>query len=105
MTTHYSLLPAGITARTILSFLKVHAHPAVRARAQLQGKNGAGRLLPENVEAQIELWHRERTRVKFEEVRGFGIGVLGGIRVRVLRLGLLYLYVIAASIYCSRVIS
>lgn len=54
-------MASGITARTILSFLKSHVHPAVRAKKQ-------ARLLPENVEAQIELWHRERARVKFEEV-------------------------------------
>jgi transcription initiation factor TFIIH subunit 4 len=53
-------MASGITAKTILSFLKSHTHPAVRARK--------GRLLPENVEAQIELWHQERARVKFEEV-------------------------------------
>ncbi|EKU21420.1 transcription initiation factor TFIIH subunit 4, partial [Nannochloropsis gaditana CCMP526] len=53
-------MASGITAATILSFLKTHTHVAVRA--------GKGRLLPENVEAQIELWHQERSRVKFEEV-------------------------------------
>jgi len=53
-------MATGITAKTILSFLKSHTHPAVRARK--------GRLVPENVEAQIELWHQERARVKFEEV-------------------------------------
>ncbi|TFJ87035.1 hypothetical protein NSK_001369 [Nannochloropsis salina CCMP1776] len=53
-------MASGITAATILSFLKTHTHVAVRT--------GKGRLLPENVEAQIELWHQERSRVKFEEV-------------------------------------
>lgn len=52
-------LSSGISARTIINFLKAHVHPAVRQKK--------ARLIPENVEAQIELWNREQSRVRFEE--------------------------------------
>lgn len=50
----------GIQARQILKFLKIHAHPRLRS--------GDQSLIPGNVEDQIILWDRERTRVKMQEV-------------------------------------
>jgi len=50
----------GIQARQILKFLKMHAHPRLRTGDQT--------LIPGNVEDQIILWDRERTRVKMKEV-------------------------------------
>jgi transcription initiation factor TFIIH subunit 4 len=50
----------GIQARQILKFLKMHAHPRLRT--------GDQPLIPGNVEDQIILWDRERTRVKMKEV-------------------------------------
>jgi len=50
----------GITAKQILRFLKMHAHPRLRATDQP--------LVPSNVEDQIWLWGKERRRVQFEEV-------------------------------------
>ena len=50
----------GITARQILKFLKLNAHPKLRTGDQA--------LLPPNVEDQIWLWDRERTRVAFDKV-------------------------------------
>ena len=50
----------GIEARQILRFLKMHAHPRLRT--------GDQPLLAANVEDQIILWDRERSRVKMQEV-------------------------------------
>jgi len=50
----------GIEARQILRFLKMHAHPRLRT--------GDQSLIPGNIEDQIVLWDRERTRVKMTEV-------------------------------------
>jgi len=50
----------GIEARQILRFLKMHAHPRLRT--------GNQSLIPGNVEDQIILWDRERSRVKMQEV-------------------------------------
>jgi transcription initiation factor TFIIH subunit 4 len=50
----------GIEARQILRFLKMHAHPRLRT--------GDQPLIPGNIEDQIVLWDRERSRVKMEEV-------------------------------------
>ena len=50
----------GIEARQILRFLKMHAHPRLRT--------GDQPLIPGNVEDQIILWDRERSRVRMEEV-------------------------------------
>lgn len=50
----------GIQARQILRFLKMHAHPRLRT--------GDQPLIPGNVEDQIILWDRERSRVKTVEV-------------------------------------
>jgi len=51
-------LAQGISASTIINFLKAHAHPVVRKRPP---------LIPQNVEEQIILWNRERSRIKCEE--------------------------------------
>jgi len=50
----------GIEARQILRFLKMHAHPRLRT--------GDQPLIPGNIEDQIILWDRERSRVRMEEV-------------------------------------
>jgi len=50
----------GITARQILRFLKMHAHPRLR--------NGNQPLVPTNIEDQIWLWDRELSRVNMKEV-------------------------------------
>jgi transcription initiation factor TFIIH subunit 4 len=50
----------GIEARQILRFLKMHAHPRLRT--------GDQPLIPGNVEDQIILWDRERSRVRMNEV-------------------------------------
>jgi len=50
----------GIEAKQILRWMKMHAHPRLRT--------GDQSLIPANVEDQIILWDRERTRVKMEEV-------------------------------------
>lgn len=50
----------GIEVRQILRFLKMHAHPRLRT--------GDQPLIPGNVEDQIILWDRERSRVKMQEV-------------------------------------
>ena len=44
----------------MLKFLKLHAHPKLRTGDQA--------LLPPNVEDQIWLWDRERTRVVLDQV-------------------------------------
>jgi transcription initiation factor TFIIH subunit 4 len=49
----------GITAESMLSFLRQHAHPAVRKNSD--------RLIPENVDTQVALWFREKHRIKYEE--------------------------------------
>ena len=50
----------GIEADQILRFLRMHAHPRLRT--------GDQSLIPSNVEDQILLWDRERSRVTLEEV-------------------------------------
>ena len=55
-----SAFKLGIQARQILKFLKMHAHPRLRTGDQT--------LIPGNVEDQIILWDRERTRVRMKEV-------------------------------------
>jgi hypothetical protein len=61
-------LATGISARTIVAFLTGHTHSSVRRRMeQLEKQGRAGRLLPENVEEQIYLWHREMERVQYQE--------------------------------------
>jgi transcription initiation factor TFIIH subunit 4 len=52
----------GIQASQILKFLKLNAHPRLRT--------GDQSLLPDNVEDQILLWDRERTRVTMTQVYG-----------------------------------
>ena len=48
----------GITAAQIIRFLKMHAHPQTEQTTKI----------PQNVEDQIWLWDRERTRVSFQEI-------------------------------------
>ncbi len=50
----------GIEANQILRWMKMHAHPRLRT--------GDQPLIPSNVEDQIILWDRERTRVIMQEV-------------------------------------
>mmetsp|Transcript_6253 Transcript_6253/g.9079 ORF Transcript_6253/g.9079 Transcript_6253/m.9079 type:complete len:618 (+) Transcript_6253:80-1933(+) len=50
----------GIEADQILRFLKMHAHPKLRT--------GNQPLIPSNIEDQIILWDRERTRVQMTEI-------------------------------------
>ena len=50
----------GIEASQILRWMKMHAHPKLRT--------GDQDLIPSNVEDQIILWDRERTRVHTQEV-------------------------------------
>mmetsp|Transcript_18536 Transcript_18536/g.42394 ORF Transcript_18536/g.42394 Transcript_18536/m.42394 type:complete len:181 (+) Transcript_18536:1127-1669(+) len=50
----------GISASQITRFLRMHAHPRLRT--------GKYPPLPFNVEDQIVLWDRERSRVMLEEV-------------------------------------
>jgi len=50
----------GITGGQILGFLKQHAHPKLRT--------GDQPLIPKNVQDQIILWERERTRLQLDEV-------------------------------------
>jgi transcription initiation factor TFIIH subunit 4 len=70
-------LAAGIGAKTIVNFLKSHVHPSVRAKK--------GRLIPENVEAQIELWNREQARVRYEEAALFDVSTLDAFTFEVIR--------------------
>ncbi len=55
-----SAFKLGIKAGQILRWMKMHAHPRLRT--------GDQPLIPSNVEDQIILWDRERTRVVMNEV-------------------------------------
>jgi transcription initiation factor TFIIH subunit 4 len=59
----------GISAKQIIKFLKMHAHPQVLADPNEP-------IVPDNVENQIYLWDRERKRVKSDLC--FKIQCIGG---------------------------
>jgi hypothetical protein len=58
----------GIQARQILRFLEKNAHPRLRTRNANASAGQGMSPIPSNVEDQIWLWDRERSRVSMTEV-------------------------------------